>query len=81
MKRRLEALLSARIERWESLRDGICSQFYVIFEKKILKFFCFFLESATRMSELAAYFGGERALTRVKKSDSLKEWFSDLVCK
>ena len=30
------------------------------------------------MGELAAYFGGDRALTRVRKSESLKTWFADL---
>jgi WASH complex subunit strumpellin len=35
-------------------------------------------EAATRMNELSAYFAGERALTRVRKSESLQTWFADL---
>jgi WASH complex subunit strumpellin len=35
-------------------------------------------EAATRMGELSAYFAGERALTRVRKSESLQTWFADL---
>jgi len=36
-------------------------------------------EAAERMNELAAYFGGERDLTRVKKNDTLQAWFRQLA--
>ena len=35
-------------------------------------------EASERMNELSEYFTGEKALTRVKKNDSLKEWFYKL---
>ena len=35
-------------------------------------------ESAERTRELSEYFSGEKALTRVKKNESLRKWFSSI---
>ncbi len=36
-------------------------------------------ESKERMTELAEYFSGEKALTRIKKDDNLQGWFTNLA--
>lgn len=36
-------------------------------------------EGCERMRDLADYFSGEKALTRVKKNESLRKWFSDIA--
>ncbi len=36
-------------------------------------------ESKERMIELAEFFSGEKALTRIKKDDNLQGWFNNLA--